>query len=203
MRGKPPAREELTDAGLVAMIRCGDRQAESVLIVRWQPLIERLIGQLNPGPQIDFDDLRQLGRMAILETARAKPPKGWSDTGKASFKTYVYTAIQWALQTGIRANSPRYQLEDGLPGGIDGVLSPELVQGGDKLAELLGVLLPVERAVVQAIWGLDGIDGKSSHPDRTPNKFGDVAAMLGLTRMKVQRLHSDAMAKLRMAARPG
>ena len=210
MRKKPPARDALTDAGLVALIRAGDRPAAEILVVRWEPLVELLIGRLRTDAIIDHDDLRQLGRLAVLHTARTHPPAGWSEDGRASFKTYVFQAIRWALQSGIRGNTPRCLLEDGLPGvpsgedaGMDGVAMPDSPRGDDLLTPLLSCLNPMERAVVRAIWGLDGVSGRQQFHKRTPNLFKDVAMELGISKSRVQRLHAAGMKKMKsLAARP-
>ena len=174
------------------LIRAGDREAAGVLVERFTPAVFAAIRKLEVPPWCEFDDLAQVGRLAILEVARGK----WKADGKAKFHTFLTPKIRWRIQNAIRQERPKYETAEDAPGSTIPV--PTTDGGRERLMALLGLLDPLDRAVVECSFGLHGAEvGR----DR-PALVRDVAESLGLTPHRFRVILKRAMANLRVAARP-
>src|SRR5687768_8492651 len=89
--------KDTTDEELCRRVQAGDRASASILVLRYKPQVSLLVKEAKPPARIEFDDLMQLGFIAV-----AKAAENWTPTRGAQFRTiayrYAYNAINQGLE---------------------------------------------------------------------------------------------------------
>lgn len=106
------------------------RSADPAAVVeQFEPFIKKIAKKFIPllerSGAVDLDDLIQVGRMAILQVQKRYDP-----TGDASFLTFIYKPVKWAIMcaAGINSNTGKapeqlVYLDEPIPGYEDEELS--------------------------------------------------------------------------------
>ncbi len=170
------------DAELVLLVRSGDRAAGDLLVRRHQGLVWRAIrGLRNVSPSVEYDDLAQAGRLAILQSC-----KQWEPGKGTKFSSYAYQSIWWAV-----VGESNKQERQALPcqEGSEGLLAE--VAARPELPEVdLSGLHPRRRVLISLVFGING------GQERTVEVAG---RMLGLNRREANREYELALDELRSA----
>ncbi len=158
-RCRPCEVVTLTDAELCARVQAGDRHAEGEIVLRYQPLVRRLVARSSCPPQVDHNDLVQVGLLSVLKAGRKFDP-----TLGVKFITVVWRYatrdIAKAKDREIRVTMGHFQERgddhDGLEDSVAGIAQrPETVLP-DGLAISLAQLRPLAREVVMLAFGFGG-----------------------------------------------
>ncbi|VTT97582.1 ---NA--- : RNA polymerase sigma-H factor OS=Butyrivibrio sp. CAG:318 GN=BN606_00792 PE=4 SV=1: Sigma70_r2 [Gemmataceae bacterium] len=180
----PYTTAPVSDEELCLLIQAGDREAASVLLVRYRPLVARLVRLARPPARVHFDDLIQAGLLALNRAALK-----WHPDRNARFKTVAHVYVRNDVRKAVHAEA-RYFREN-------------LASEGDEYRDRLDVepdrerpapdpvdlsaLDGTARAVVAFTFGLDG---------GGPLGSGAVAELLGLTPNQVRAVLDAALVAL-------
>jgi RNA polymerase sigma factor (sigma-70 family) len=174
------AREELSDAELISLVRGGDVDAYGALFARHRDAAERLAGQLVQGS--DSDDLVSEAFAKVLNVLLAG---GGPDV---AFRAYLLTAVRRLHVDKIRATKRAMPTDDLTPYDPGVPFSDTVVAGfeGGAAAQAFASL-PERWQLV--LWHLE-VEGA---------KPADIAPMLGMTPNSVSALAYRAREGLRQA----
>lgn len=175
---------ESSDEELCGLVQIGDRVAADQLIKRYRPLVYKLAKSANPPPQIELDDVAQIGHLALYSAA-----KKWRSDRGAKFKTVAYCYVGRAVRRYVKEETTRNRPDQSGTGDVlAGCAARELTPS--TVANHLAQLDQDQAAVIRMTFGMDG----------TP--IGPVLAgrKIGKTRKQVQRLLASAIERLKLLA---
>lgn len=184
------AAPHVSDAELCRRIKAGDAEAESIIVIRYTPLVRKLVTGCRAPAQVDHDDLTQAGLLAVLHAARKwNPDRGvkfitvaWRyasrDIAKAKHRDLQQTRLWGEQDTGPR--------DDPNPNSIWAAPVREETAAPDGLAAGLERLEPTALVVVKLAFGFDG------------NAVGvvEIGKRLGLTSHEVNEVLDAALVEL-------
>jgi DNA-directed RNA polymerase sigma subunit (sigma70/sigma32) len=174
----------VSDEELCLLIQAGDREAASVLLTRYRPLVARQARACRPPARVEFDDLIQAGLVALHRAALK-----WHPGRNAAFKTLAFVAVKRDVMKALNA-AARHFRENLASEGEDYQTRLELEPARAAAAPEpvdLSALDDQARAVVALTFGLDG---------GGPLASGTVAVRLGMTPKQVRTVLGAALVAL-------
>lgn len=152
-----------------------------------RPIAAQVSKSMHPGVGLEFDDLVQIGALAVFEA----PPH--DDASGATQKTWHWKKAAWAMQGAIVTSARRHSLApmDPLPDDFDRVddapTPEECMQHAQRRKALSHALKRIPRhelQLLEAIYVHDAIGA-------------DLARRRGVTRKAVSNMHLRALSRLR------
>lgn len=176
-----------TDEGLCLRVQAGDREAASVLVIRYKPLVARQVRGMRIPTRVDFDDLIQVGRIALYRAAQK-----WEPGRKARYKTLAFVCVRHDLQKYLRSTVKQIRESLDCDEDVKAEMKPlDMLPDRDREpVEIPGLddLDGTSRAVLTLTFGLEG---------GGPLGAGLVAMRLGLTPNQVNAIVQESLDKLR------
>ena len=186
-------------AASVAAVQAGDSDAAEVLLAAMEPAVIKLANRYGDPQSAEFDDLLQVGRVAVWEAA-----VNFDASKGASVATHCYNMIRWRIQTAIRKGSQDRVFNSAL--SLD-------EEWGDSDRSSLGQAVPDEKAAQPgdavaiahdykvAVRQLSRILNKKTRyvtlRRLRGDKYTDIAKDLGVSRAAVQKRGRDGIRTLR------
>ncbi len=150
-----PRAAEPTDAQLCERARAGDSAATDLLVLRHEAMCVNLAQKTGLGSE-DQDDLVQEGRIGIALAA-----KKWNPDAGSKFSTYAFMAVRNQVLKAVAVL--RAQGRDRTDLDLNKFTAPEpagAVAGEpgepSPFAEAWALLTPLERGLVELVYGLHG-----------------------------------------------
>lgn len=179
-----PITTTVSDEELCLLVQAGDREAASVLLARYRPLVARQVRDCRPPARVQFDDLIQAGLVALHRAALK-----WHPDRNAAFKTLAFVAVRRDVLKALHAELRH--LRENLASEAENYqtrldLEPDRDRPAPEQIDLSCLSGPA-RAVVALTFGLDG---------GGPLASGTVAVRLGMTPKQVLTVLGAALVAL-------
>lgn len=187
--------EEATDPELAARARGGCPHALDSLVQRHTPLVARIIDRLKLPSEVDRDDVRQEGLLALARAAVKWVPGHGSHS---KLTTYAWMAVRNGV-----ADEVRYQLKAAIRAAsdeegcvLDAIPARSDTPTNSDVAEVVEVALAgLPRPMREAIRLAHGLDGE------VPLRRRELAVRLGLSQTQTKRVIAAARERLRTSIR--